>query len=43
MKMKNKVTNLVLVLAKSKWLQPAMLTLVVAVVLVGFTGCQPHH
>ncbi len=43
MKTKNKVTTLVLSLAQSKWLQPAMLTLAVAVVVVGITGCKPHH
>ncbi len=43
MKTKNKVTTLVLTLARSKWLQPAMFTLVVAVVVIGVTGCQPHH
>ena len=43
MKTKNKLTTLVLTLGQSKWLQPAVLTLVVAVVLVGITGCKPHH
>ena len=43
MKTKNKVTTLVLSLAQSKWLQPAMLTLAVAVVVVGITGGKPHH
>jgi hypothetical protein len=44
MKSKNKLTRLVATIAQSKWLQPTMLTLAVAVVLVGVTGCQaPHH
>lgn len=44
MNTKNKLTSLVHTLAQSKWLQPAVLTLAVAVVLVGITGCQaPHH
>ena len=44
MKIKNKITSFVLTLSQSKWLQPAVLTLAVAIVLVGITGCQaPHH
>lgn len=43
MKTKDTLTSLILTLAQSKWLQPAVLTLVVAIVLVGITGCQPHH
>ena len=43
MKTKNKLTSFALKLSQSKWLQPAMLTLAVAVVLVGITGCQPPH
>ena len=31
-------------LIASKWMQPAMLSLAIAIVLVGITGCQaPHH
>ncbi|MDP3073779.1 MAG: hypothetical protein Q8N18_26075 [Opitutaceae bacterium] len=43
MKTKNKITSFVLTLSQSKWLQPAAVTLVVAVVLIGITGCKPHH
>lgn len=44
MKTKKKVTSFALQLSQSKWLQPAVLTLAVAIVLVGITGCQaPHH
>lgn len=44
MKTKNKVTSFALKLSQMKWLQPAVLTLAVAVVLIGVTGCQaPHH
>ena len=43
MKTKTKITRLIVTLSQSKWLQPAVLTLVVAVVLVGVTGCQPSH
>jgi hypothetical protein len=41
--MKTKLTILVLALAQSTWLQPAVLTLLVAVLLVGVTGCKPPH
>ena len=30
-------------LSQSKWLQLAIVTLAVAIVLVGITGCQPAH
>lgn len=43
MKTTNRLTRLALILGQSKWLQPAVLMLVVAVVLVGITGCKPHH
>lgn len=43
MKAKNNLTSLVLTLAQSKWLQPAVLTLVIAAVLGSVTGCKPHH
>ena len=43
MKMKKTVSSVIIAVTQSKWLQPAALTLVVAVVFVGITGCQPHH
>lgn len=43
MKTKTKITHLILTLSQSKWLQPAVLMLVVAFVLVGITGCKPPH
>lgn len=43
MKTKNQLTKHILAVTSSRWLQPAMLTLVVAVVLIGIGGCTPHH
>ena len=43
MNTKTNLTSLALTLTQSKWLQPAVLTLAVAVLLAGITGCKPHH
>lgn len=44
MKTKHSLTRFVLALAQSKWLQPAALTLVLGIIMVGIIGCQtPHH
>lgn len=43
MKIKNTFICAISALSQSKWLQPAILTLAVAIVLVGITGCQPAH
>ncbi len=43
MKTNPKLTHLVITFSPWKWLQPALLTLAVAIVLAGITGCQPAH
>ena len=44
MKIKNSFICALSAMSQSKWLQPAVLTLVVGVVLFGITGCnKPHH
>ena len=42
--MKNMLLRAISAMSQSKWLQPAVLTLVVGVALLGITGCsKPHH
>jgi len=43
MKTKNTFLCAISALSQSKWLQPAVLTLVVGVVLFVGTGCRKHH
>ena len=44
MKTKNTFITAIIAMSQSRWLQPAVLTFVVGVVLFGITGCkQPHH
>ena len=43
MKMKNKVINVIITVAKSKWTRLAPMTLALLVAILGVTGCQPHH
>jgi hypothetical protein len=43
MKPTNAFIGFVLSLNRSNWLQSALCALVCTVVLLGATGCQPHH
>jgi len=44
MKIRNTFICAITAISQSKWLQPAELTLVVGVALLGITGCsKPHH
>jgi len=43
MKNKNTFICAIIAMSQSKWLQPAVLTLVVGVVLFVGTGCRKHH
>ncbi len=44
MKIKNTFICAISAMSRSKWLQPAVLILVVGIVLLGITGCnKPHH
>lgn len=43
MKIKNTFITAIAAMSQSKWLQPAVLTLVVGVVLFIGTGCRKHH
>ena len=43
MKTKNTVIGALIRVTQSKWIQPAVLTLALAIVVLGVTGCSPHH
>ncbi len=44
MKTKNNLLNKIIVIHQSNWLKPALLSLALAVTVLGVTGCgTPHH
>jgi uncharacterized membrane protein YgdD (TMEM256/DUF423 family) len=43
MKIRDTIIRAIITMSHSKWLQPAVLTLVVGVVLFVGTGCRKHH
>jgi hypothetical protein len=43
MKIKNNLLSKINAVTHSKWTRPAVMTVAFLVVVLGVTGCQPHH
>ena len=43
MKIKTKVTTVIIAVTQSKWMQPTLMALALLVAVLGMAGCKPHH
>jgi hypothetical protein len=43
MKIENRLTRVVIAATQSHWMRPALMTLAILVIVLGVTGCKPHH
>lgn len=43
MEIKNKLTRVLVAATQSHRMQPALMTLAIFVIVLGVTGCKPHH